>query len=294
VFPFPLPPINATSGTPQWTGNGFAIGDSIRPVLSYALEDSGWTDELTDFHESQAGEHHYIDIASRKIALSRLRKYLTNPQPVIMDIGCSSGFMVRDIIEGMPNAQVIGADYILGPLLKLAANHPEWPLLQFDLTQSPLPSACLDAAVLLNVFEHIPDDALAAQHVFRMLRPGGVAVIEVPAGPDLFDVYDKQLMHFRRYTSESLAALLRGAGFEVLDSSHIGFFLYPAFAFVKRRNQKHLNASAEQQRQIVAKSMNMAKNNSLMNLLMAAEGALSAAIPYPKGIRCVAVGRKSA
>ena len=142
-------------------------------------------------------------------------------------------------------------------------------LLQFDLTQSPLPSACLDAAVLLNVFEHIPENALAAQHVFRMLRPAGVAVIEVPAGPELFDVYDKQLMHFRRYTSEPLVALLQGAGFEVLDSSHIGFFLYPAFAFVRRRNQKHLNASAEQQRQIVAKSMNMAKNNSLLNLLMA-------------------------
>jgi ubiquinone/menaquinone biosynthesis C-methylase UbiE len=37
--------------------------------------------------------------------------------------------------------------------------------------------------------EHIEDDREAIKQVYRILKPGGVAVIEVPAGPQLFDIF---------------------------------------------------------------------------------------------------------
>ena len=49
------------------------------------------------------------------------------------------------------------------------------------------------------MLEHVEDDQAAIRQVYRILQPGGVAVIEVPAGPDLYDIYDRQLMHHRRY-----------------------------------------------------------------------------------------------
>jgi SAM-dependent methyltransferase len=292
AFPFPLPPVSSSPENPAWTGRGFRVAGQMEPVLSYAINDSGWTDELTDFHESSAGEAHYIDIASRRNALSRLRQWVKGERPVIMDIGCSSGFMLRDIREAFPQAQVLGADYVVGPLRKLALEHPDWPLIQFDLTTCPLPDECLDAAVLLNVFEHIGEDGLAMGQLHRMLKRGGVAVIEVPAGPALFDIYDKQLMHFRRYDLEGLSSLLSSAGFEVHDGSHIGFFLYPAFAFTKRQNQKYFDLPDDEQLKIVEDNINLARSNPIMNFIMKAEEALRYRIPFPVGIRCVAVARK--
>ncbi|MFN0100516.1 MAG: class I SAM-dependent methyltransferase [Bryobacteraceae bacterium] len=291
-FPFPLPPVPASTASPFWTGRGFQIGQKVEPVLSYAVNDSGWTDGLTHFHESLAGDRHYIDIASRQNSLSRLRKWVKGERPVIMDIGCSSGFLLRDIKKEFPNAQAVGADYVPAPLHRLAKAHPDWPLIQFDLTTSPLPDACLDAASLANVLEHIGDDATALQHVYRMLRPGGVAVIEVPAGPHLFDVYDKQLLHFRRYSRQSLHELLANAGFEVHDESHIGFLVYPAFAMVKKSNKKYLSLPDEEQLKIVEGSINIARGNPLMDVIMSIEDALRYKVPFPFGIRCVAVGRK--
>jgi SAM-dependent methyltransferase len=291
-FPFPLPPVPASPVVPSWTGRGFQVGPRLEPVLSYTVTESGWTDGLTHFHESLAGDQHYIDIASRGNSLSRLRKWVKGERPVIMDIGCSSGFLLRDIKKQFPHAQVVGADYVPAPLHKLAKVHPDWPLIQFDLTTSPLPDACLDAASLANVLEHIGDDVMAVKQVFRMLRPGGVAVIEVPAGPHLFDVYDKQLMHFRRYSQKSLNELLAGAGFEVHDESHIGFFVYPAFAMIKKRNKKYLSLPDEEQLQIVEGSINIARGNPMMDVIMSVEEALRYKVPYPVGIRCVAVGRK--
>ena len=292
-FPFPLPPVPDSPAIPTWTGRGFQIGPKLEPVLSYAVtDDSGWTDGLTDFHESLAGDRHYIDVASRRNSLSRLRTWVKVDRPVIMDIGCSSGFLLRDIRAAFPDARVVGADYVPAPLHKLARAHPDWPLIQLDLTTSPLPDACLDAASLSNVLEHIGDDALAMRQVFRMLRPGGVAVIEVPAGPTLFDVYDKQLMHFRRYNRKGLHHVLAGAGFEVHDESYIGFLVYPPFALIKKRNKRYLSLPDEEQLQIVEGSISIASENPIMNAIMSVEGLLRYRLPFPFGIRCVAVGRK--
>ncbi len=108
------------------------------------------------------------------------------------------------------------------------------PLLQFDLRDCPLPDNSVDAVLMLNVLEHIDHDGLAMHHVRRVLRPGGVAVIEVPAGPELYDVYDELLMHYRRYTARGLRSLIEGCGLEVVRFTHLGALLYPAFYVVKR------------------------------------------------------------
>jgi len=112
----------------------------------------------------------------------------------------------------MPHAQLIGSDYVRGPLEEVARRLPDVPLLQFDLVKCPLPDASVDVVVLLNVLEHIEDDVGAVRQLARILKPGGAVVIEVPAGPHLYDVYDKVLMHYRRYRLSGLKRLLRAAG----------------------------------------------------------------------------------
>lgn len=283
-FPWPVPP--GHSQRPVWTGHGFRIGDDIVPVLSYEVGSSGWTDELTAFHEESAGSAHFIDLASRQHALEELDKHLAGSR-VILEIGCSSGFMLRSMRERIPQAVVIGADYIRGPLEQLAEKMPDIPLLQFDLVDCPLPDNCVDAVVVLNVLEHIEDDAAAVGQLYRILKPGGVAIVEVPAGPHLYDVYDKLLLHFRRYSLKDLKRLVEKAGFLTVDQSHLGCFLYPGFWAVKQRNKRFLSQQAAEQQQVVANNIRETGSSRLLGAVMKSEQTLGRWISYPFGIRCV-------
>jgi SAM-dependent methyltransferase len=73
----------------------------------------------------------------------------------------------------------------------------------------------LDTVVALNVIEHIPDDMEAFRSIAAMLRPGGRAVILVPAFQGLFGSLDHELRHVRRYTRSNLSQRMSEAGFQV-------------------------------------------------------------------------------
>jgi SAM-dependent methyltransferase len=165
---------------------------------------------------------------------------------------------------------------------------PDIPLLQFDLVKCPLPDDSVDVAVLLNVLEHIEDDAAAVRQLYRIVKPGGAVVMEVPAGPHLYDVYDKVLMHFRRYQLSGLRRLLEGSGFTVAHASSLGAFLYPAFRYVKKRNRRYLEAPEEVQKEVVARAIKKSGRNRLCEALMWVEGVVRRWLPLPFGIRCLA------
>lgn len=257
------------------------------------LADSGWTDELTELHEAEAGSDHYIDIASRGCALRWVRNWVPL-DALILDIGCSSGHMLRLLREELPHARLVGADYVSGPLTKLRRELPTAPLMQFDLTACPLKDACADAIIALNVLEHIPDDGKAIDEIFRILRPSGKAIIEVPAGPGLYDIYDRQLLHHRRYRMANLISQFERSGFQIVERSHLGFFLYPAFWLVKKWNRRYLAASGEEQRRRVVASIRTARRSGLMTTVMEYEATLRSRLPFPFGIRCLLVAEKPA
>jgi SAM-dependent methyltransferase len=156
----------------------------------------------------------------------------------------------------------------------------------------PLPDACVDGIVLLNVLEHIQNDEAALFHVARILKPGGLVVIEVPAGPELFDVYDKLLLHHRRYRMTELLAKVDRAGLKILDRSHLGFFLYPLFRAVKKRGQRHLGESEDIQRSIVSRNINSGSSNPVLHALMRFEAAMRSRLNYKVGIRCLVTCQK--
>jgi len=286
-LPFQLPPPPGFGENPRWTGTEFEIGDVKTRVLSYYTGRSGWTDELTSFHECIAGEDHYIDRASRRHTMVSLRRWMKTDCPVVMDIGCSSGLMLKAVLNAFPRGLAIGADYVSGPLETLGGRLPGIPLIQFDLTSCPLPDMSVDAIVLLNVLEHIEHDEDALAQVARILKPGGVAVIEVPAGPNLYDVYDKMLMHHRRYRMCDLLEKISRARLQVLERSHLGFLLYPAFWATKKLQKRHLNKGSAAQREIVARNISTASSHPLMHKLMEFEERARGRVSFPFGIRCL-------
>lgn len=288
---FPWPDLD--DGKATWTGHGFLVGGQKRSILDYGAGQSGWDDELTRFHEEVAGDGtHPIDAASRRCARAALGQHLDS-RPVILEVGCSSGFLLRELAADWPQGLIIGSDFIAEPLHELSRRMPSLPLLRFDLVECPLPSASLDAVVMLNVLEHIERHDMAVQQVVRILKPGGIAVVEVPAGAQLFDVYDKYLKHFRRYSRRDLRDLLTRAGLRVVSESYLGCLIYPAFALVKRRNRRWLNAPEETQRRIVANQIRQTGRGPLIQWTTAIEERLRNWVNLPCGIRCLAVAVKA-
>jgi SAM-dependent methyltransferase len=277
-----------------WTGEEFVASDRRERILAYDVAPSGWTDELTKLHEQTGGSDHFIDVASRAHALAEVARCVPKTPSRILEIGCSSGFLLADIRRHLPQYGLIGSDYTSGTLRAVAQRVPGIPLVQFDLTRCPLPENFADAVVLLNVLEHVSDDELAVRHLFRIVRPGGAAVIELPAGSALYDVYDRVLMHHRRYDMPELLALLRRAGFVVERKSHLGFFLFPAFYLSKRLNQLRYPSRAAVNEQEIVRGMIAAtrKSSVAMRLVMKVEQWLGQYVDYPFGVRCLVTVRK--
>jgi SAM-dependent methyltransferase len=89
-------------------------------------------------------------------------------------------------------------------------------LVHADFEQQYAPHiGTFDSVFALNVVEHIENDALAIANTMRLLKPGGRMVILVPAYQWLYNRFDKELYHYRRYTARSLGALYRQNGLRV-------------------------------------------------------------------------------
>jgi 2-polyprenyl-3-methyl-5-hydroxy-6-metoxy-1,4-benzoquinol methylase len=80
-----------------------------------------------------------------------------------------------------------------------------------------------DNLYALNVIEHIEDDVLALKNCQKLLKPGGRMVILVPAYQWLYNKFDENLFHFRRYTRRTMSEAFRKSGAEVVQSFHFNF-----------------------------------------------------------------------
>lgn len=292
-FEWPIP--HGYHEKPFWTGKDFTVAGQEISVIKYTEDSSGWDDSLTAFHESEASHgNHYMDKASRHHALHQIKGVLGRQGVVILEIGSSSGYFLRDLKFVAPTAFIIGSDCISEPLERFAENIPNIPLIQFDLTKCPLPDSSVDAVVLLNVLEHIEDDEKALKQLYRILKPGGIAVIEVPANPKLYDFYDELLKHYRRYNLETLMFISEKVGFRLLNKSHLGFFIYPFFKFVKIRNKRKKNKNLTEKQLNVKNMIGFGGSiaNFLLYVLMLSELTLGTVIRYPFGVRCLLTLKK--
>ncbi len=168
------------------------------------------------------------------------------------------------------------------------------PLLQFDLTECPLPTASVDVAVLLNVLEHIEHDTTALAQLHRILKPGGAVIIEVPAGESLYDRYDKALLHWRRYGMSTLVRRVKDAGFQIERRSHLGFFLYPGFYAAKKFGRAQ-DTPAQALDASVERSISWSRRlGAVASASLALEARVRSVAYLPFGIRCLVTGRKTA
>jgi SAM-dependent methyltransferase len=134
------------------------------------------------------------------------------PGPEILDGGAGQGTMSRRLTE--LGYEVTSTDASRAAVAALRQRVPG-QVVEADLTALPFDNASFDAAVLGEVLEHIEDDRGALEEVARVLRPGGVLAVSVPANPKLFGPSDVWAGHVRRYTRAELLEACAAADFTV-------------------------------------------------------------------------------
>jgi len=83
------------------------------------------------------------------------------------------------------------------------------------------PSESVAGVGMFDVVEHIEDVDSLLGEVRRVLRPGGLIAVTVPAIPWLWSSEDVYAGHYRRYTVRSLRQTLRRCGFEVEVANYL-------------------------------------------------------------------------
>jgi SAM-dependent methyltransferase len=261
-----------------------------QPFVSHVTSEHAvnWSEDLEELHE-ESSRTHFIDVWTRSAILARVGPLPQRPR--IIDVGCSTGYLLEDLRRAIPDASLVGVDLVAGGLRKARENVPEAELLQADACALPLGDGSVDAAVSANLFEHVPADERALAETFRILRPGARAVIVVPVGPGNYDYYDRFLGHERRYARGELGRKAAAAGFEVVEDIHLGAPLYPAFWAVKQRNRRlYEQLQGEALEAKVRDDIGHTKDSALGRLACRVEERLLAhGVKLPFGIRGLTV-----
>ena len=175
--------------------------------------------------------------ARAKLVLATLRRHGVLAPAQIMDVGCGWG-VTLEMLEAAGYA-ASGLDISRQILERI--DRPNRRLFEADLSQSLPPGAgWSDGLLALDVVEHLDDDSGAIRRMALMLRPGGLAVVSVPARPDLFAEFDRIQGHRRRYLPDRLRAAFAGSDLEVLNIFWWGAWMVP---ILRRTRQGAGNAS---------------------------------------------------
>lgn len=165
---------------------------------------------------------HWWYVGRRRILLKILARFAPVRDKAVFEVGAGSGTTLATL-AGL-GAKVSG----LEPSAEAReyAHSKGLALLEGDITKIPLPDSSLDTVLALDVLEHVADDQRAIGECARVLRPGGILIIFVPAFMFLWGKTDMDSHHLRRYTKRELIAKVKGQNLSVRFAGYFNFLLF--------------------------------------------------------------------
>lgn len=163
-----------------------------------------------------------------------------NGRHTLVEVGCGTGanvafFASRYRCVGMDPAEEA-----------IARARDTYPHLTFVRGEAPreLPewARAADVFLLLDVLEHVSDDAHLLAELVAEARTGTRFVVTVPANPSLWTTHDEAHGHVRRYERRDLERLLAPLPVEIRLLSHFNSRLYPAL-WAARRFERLIGAA---------------------------------------------------
>lgn len=236
---------------------------------------------LADFEE-----WYWWHRARQTIVTRLLHRFAGGVRGRVLDVGCGAG---ATSLALRPHGRVIGVDFGRAAVDEARARGLE--VAQMDATRLAVRDRTADVAVALDVLEHLDDDQGAARELLRVLRPGGVLLVTVPAYQWLWSSHDVALGHRRRYRRAALRAVLERAGFEVELCTYVMLAALPPAALLRLLERlpgrRPPDAQAESGYIPIPGWL-----NEVLSHLVGLDGLLAGRVPLPFGLTVTAVARR--
>ena len=244
-------------------------------------------------HFWYVGRHRFLLTALRKVAARQQE----NREPIsVIDLGAGCGGWVRFLHdnEGQHLTEIAAADSSL-KALEYSRDHlnQRFSLYQADLLNLRWENRW-DAVFLLDVIEHLPDDAAVMRQVHRALKPGGMVFVTVPALPFFWSYHDDIAGHKRRYAKQDFRTLAAASGFEPVLMRYFMFILSPIYFLSRLQGKSFAKMGEEEKRGHIEKAYETPAPlvNRTLRTIFGLESHLGISLPFPWGTSLLGVFRK--
>jgi 2-polyprenyl-3-methyl-5-hydroxy-6-metoxy-1,4-benzoquinol methylase len=195
---------------------------------------------------------HWFYVGKRQIVRNWIqRTHPLRPEHLLVDCGAGTGVFAAEMKS---RCHVLAIDDHDESLSIARTRLKENEVRKGSCAELPVESASADVLTALDVLEHVKNDQSALIEFGRVTRPGGIIVITVPAFMCLWSDWDVSLKHFRRYSKNSLLALVPESIFDVIHCNYINVLALP-FVWLIRRLRP------------VARACNLAKKERLEDVV---------------------------
>ncbi len=152
-------------------------------------------------------------------------------EELLVDCGAGTGLFAEEMRD---RCRVLAVDDHDESLELARAAFPRLEVRRGSCTTLPVGDGEASCVTALDVIEHVADDAAAIGEFVRILRPGGLLVITVPAFRSLWSDWDVALHHQRRYDRNELRARLTRPDLEILDQRFVNGLVFPLVWLIRR------------------------------------------------------------
>ena len=204
----------------------------------------------------------------------------------ILDAGCGTGGAMTTCLSGF--GRLTGVDFA-DNALRFCKMRGLSSIACASVDRLPFPAGFFDVVTSLDVLyeRSVKDDRDAVKELARLLAPGGLLLLRLPAYDWLRGQHDEVVHTARRYTTGSVAELLQAGGLIVRLLSYANTFLFP-LALVKRLTERF--GPARPARSDL--SLQMGLLNGILAAILGWEAPLVARSALPFGLSVVALGQK--
>lgn len=223
---------------------------------------------------------HWWFVARRRILAALIERRIRPPANArILEVGCGTGHNLEmlsrfghvEASELEPEARQLSSERLGRPVQEAALP---------DL--SMFPPDRFDLVALLDVLEHVEDDAGSLEAIRGRLKPGGKLLVTVPANRWMWTAHDAAHHHHRRYQKRELADAARRAGFQIDLLSYMNSLLFPPIAAARLAGKLLGRDSADD-------AIPPAPVNALLRGIFGLESGLVGRVPLPFGVSLVAI-----
>ncbi|MEY4111278.1 MAG: hypothetical protein RLZZ46_1634 [Bacteroidota bacterium] len=210
-------------------------------------------------------------------------------QPKILNIGAATGHSSQ-LLNKLGTVKSVEFDK---DCFEFTKNLPDIDIVNASITSLPFPDACFDLVCAFDVIEHVKDDELAWNEMYRVCKPGGKIMLTVPAFMFLWSEHDIINHHERRYVKKQLLNV--AAKGNTLYCSYFNTILFlPIAAFRMLKNLFFGKPLAENAKSDFSGSGNRLADKILYSIFSLEKPLIKAERSLPFGLSLILVKEKPA